>query len=466
MGRISFVTDRFGKEAEIAELRRLAVFVGAALGAQLVDVGDRLLDVRPDRLHRSAVVGIAPVFIDQEEEFAVAVVLRHGIGAARVDAAGDLAAGELEGREPIDQLADRAVEAGAEQGRRGERAVADPGAGVGAGARLDGGAVAIDQDVREDGPESFDEPVGGGRKMDLDAIEALVPVAGGGGEGGGEIGGGSPPGRRMQRNQEIDGSLPYCWYRQIPLQSSRRKPERIRDLRRRGQSSLPEMLGDLTAVERRGTERGRRALRDHAPVAVHDRRVAVPGDLADRGDATRLVEKLRRRIHLERPESQEELEAPGFPAIVDEIAGAQYRSSRRSGGEGGDIQRKIAVPPGDGGDGEISLRQRLGRGDVAPGDQLAVDEEERLDRERPLPHLQGAVLAEQPLLTVAVDAHDRPVFLLAGERARIGAAGSVLRDVFEEGVERRRPVEGFDLDVTRRTRSPQPQIPRFRLRQI
>ncbi len=103
--------------------------------------------------------------------------------------------------------------------------------------------------------------------------------------------------------------------------------------------------------------------------------------------------------------------------------------------------------PGDGGDGEISLRQRLRRGDVAPGDQLAVDEQEGLDREGPLPHLQRAVLAEETLLGIAVHAHDRPEFLLAREGTRIRATGSILSDLLEEGVDRRGPVEGFDVEV-------------------
>src|SRR3954468_20000003 len=106
------------------------------------------------------------------------------------------------------------------------------------------------------------------------------------------------------------------------------------------------MLRDFPAVERRGSERGGRARGDHAPRAVDGRGVAVPGDLADRGDSARLVEELRGGIHLERAEGQEELDFPGLSSIVNEIADAQHGLSRRAGGEGGDVEGEIAVLPG------------------------------------------------------------------------------------------------------------------------
>src|SRR6185295_7063917 len=101
---------------------------------------------------------------------------------ARVDAAGDLAAGKLIGGEPCDQFPHLVRMAGAQQGGRGEGAVADPGASIGAGARLDGGAVAVDKDVGDGGLKGFDERVRGGRQTELDTVEALVPVAGDGGK--------------------------------------------------------------------------------------------------------------------------------------------------------------------------------------------------------------------------------------------------------------------------------------------
>jgi len=61
------------------------------------------------------------------------------------------------GADPVDQLADRTVESGSEQGRGGERAVPAPGMGVRAGPRPAGVAVARDQDMGERGRAGCDE---------------------------------------------------------------------------------------------------------------------------------------------------------------------------------------------------------------------------------------------------------------------------------------------------------------------
>src|SRR5689334_20505792 len=123
----------------------------------------------------------------------------------------------------------------------------------------------------------------------------------------------------MQRHPHIHPRLPTRGQAQVPSESPRRVAEWIAHRACGRDFSLPQMLAELPSVERRGPERRRQARRDYAPGAVHDRGVAVPGDLADRGDASRLIEKLRGRVHLEGPKGQEELGAPGLATIVDEI---------------------------------------------------------------------------------------------------------------------------------------------------
>ncbi len=123
------------------------------------------------------------------DPLAVAVVLGHRVGAAPVDAAGDLAVGVLELGEPLREIARNFGVAEAEEGDAGQRAVADPGAGVGARAGLDRRAVAVDEDGGEAGAEGAQERLGLGRQAQLDAVEARAPGGAGGSLEGGEAGG-------------------------------------------------------------------------------------------------------------------------------------------------------------------------------------------------------------------------------------------------------------------------------------
>src|SRR5690606_41106591 len=91
------------------------------------------------------VAGVAPVLGDVEDQLAVAVVLGHGIAAAVVHAARDLAAVELEGRVPLQVLAHHLRPAHALQAFGDHRAIADPAARIGARARLPARAGARDQ---------------------------------------------------------------------------------------------------------------------------------------------------------------------------------------------------------------------------------------------------------------------------------------------------------------------------------
>src|SRR5258706_49768 len=131
--------------------------------------------MRPDLAREGSIAGQPRVFGDEVDELAVTVVFIDRIGASLVDAAGDLAAGELVGREPADVVADVVVEAEAEQHRRRQRAVADPASPVVARAAANGRTVAAEEGVGDGGACGVDE-IARGRNVDLDVVDDPAPV--------------------------------------------------------------------------------------------------------------------------------------------------------------------------------------------------------------------------------------------------------------------------------------------------
>ena len=214
--------------------------------------------------------------------------------------------------------------ADAQQGRGGERAVADPGAGVGAGARLDGGAVAIDQDMGDGGPEGLDERVRGGGQADIDAVEALVPVAGGGGEGACRNES-ALPSSPMERHQEIHRPFSARSEIQIPRQGARRIAERIARAPPR-ELSLPQML--RRSRRRRTSWRRRRTggSRESRCARRSPWRRCRPRRSLGWRDASRGIEELGGRVHLEGPEGEEQPRALRLSADCGRDSGRGARS--------------------------------------------------------------------------------------------------------------------------------------------
>ena len=70
--------------------------------------------------------GVAILLRDQMNQFSMAVVLRHGVGATTIHAAGHLAVGKLMGGEPFDVLAHHAGMAQPQQRIGHHGAIADP----------------------------------------------------------------------------------------------------------------------------------------------------------------------------------------------------------------------------------------------------------------------------------------------------------------------------------------------------
>jgi hypothetical protein len=108
----------------------------------------------------------------------MAVVLRHRIAAAVVDAARHHAIVELVRRIERDVIAHHVLAAHAQQAFGDHRTVADPRSPVGTRARLQARADARDQHVRGRGTQRVDQRLALLRHLDVDAIEPVAPILG------------------------------------------------------------------------------------------------------------------------------------------------------------------------------------------------------------------------------------------------------------------------------------------------
>src|SRR5688572_889204 len=115
------------------------------------------------------------VFRHDMDELPVAVVLRYRIGASSVHATGDLSAGILEFGVPEDEIPDHLGVAEAKQRRAGQRAVPNPGALVGTRSGLEGGPVAIHEDVRDAARDTVFNVASGGGEADRRPIHGGAP---------------------------------------------------------------------------------------------------------------------------------------------------------------------------------------------------------------------------------------------------------------------------------------------------
>src|SRR4051812_38118863 len=115
------------------------------------------------------------MFGDEVDEFTMAVVLIDRIGSAAIDAARNLAVGELVRREPTDVVADFVAQAEAKQHRGSEGAVANPTTSVVARAAADGRTVAPEEVVGDVGASGVDEIARCG-DVDVNVTDDLAPV--------------------------------------------------------------------------------------------------------------------------------------------------------------------------------------------------------------------------------------------------------------------------------------------------
>jgi hypothetical protein len=231
---------------------------------------------------------------------------------------------------------------------------------------------------------------------------------------------------------------------EIPAQGTRRVREFVVHLRASRQLAAREMAQRAALLERRGAESTRLVERDHHLAAVHIDCARAPREIRDRARAAHALERLPRRRDLERPNCREQAHAHRRrTGVLDAVADARARV-RAAARERSRREREVAPAPVRGRDRKPRLRERLRDVGVRPGHQLAVGEQERLEREA------GAVGLDHPLLVhdsrgrATLDTDGCPVGLRAVQPARVQTAPLVRGHRMEEVVERARELVGLD----------------------
>ena len=384
----------------------------------------------------------------QMDILAVGVIFRHRIGAAKIDAARHLAIGKEMVAIPIGKGDRGIIDPQTQQRVRHHRAVADPAAIIGAGARLERGAVAADENVGERRAQRVDQLPPSGGDADGDAAQPLPPDVGRARQGSVEIG--------RRRAGKIDGHVEMIAGREAdgPAHARLRHMSLIlhgcRERQRfgRGERALVEAAHADRLGRDHGSEQAidRRIAVDRAGLADQEVR-SVPAQRGDRADAAALRQKLRGRVHLKRSHRERQGEGARPVAFVADLPAAkQARRVALGFGEGRAVEDPALPLPTRGGDGEIAILEPLARGDVRPVDGRAIDGEERFDRIAALGGLDRAVLADQASDRAAIGPDQRPIGLFE-EAARIAAARGILGQAGDEVIGGWRPVDVFDRDL-------------------
>ena len=256
----------------------------------------------------------------------------------------------------------------------------------------------------------------------------------------------------MQRQDEKDVLLLPGGEIEVVLERARGIAEVVEHLRGLGQRARAQEVGDAAVLEARGAEAVGAAQRDHRPLAVDAHPAIGIAQLLHRDRAPALAQRLPGRVDPERPQREEQpaLELPGR-LVADPVAQPERRAAGRAGGQRRDLEPRPGLGrgpgPGHARHRQVALLELLDRHHVAPADEAVVEIEERLDRAPALAGLDPAGLVDQRLLEVALDAGHRPIALLVGVVAGIGAARRVLGDGGEEGVGRAGKLVGLDVDA-------------------
>ena len=323
-----------------------------------------------------------------------------------------------------------------QQRRRGQRAVADPRAGIGARAGLQRRPAAVDEDpgdVRQHRPRECGGVAG---ELESDAAQLRRP----------------DPCRLPIRRSNPHRPTPRATG--AAAANARLRPRRASRPR-----EAPGPTPTAADAKPSGSEAERRR---KFPPASHDEisppskpeapkpsggtggRSTVSVDAQDvlpRGRASGSARSRRARSGTakeDRPGSVgaaiKTFPTPGEASPIRARCRARLSTSVGDLGECGDLQLETAggrrVTEG------IGRSPRAGESDdlrVPPSQELPARPEERLQRKAAAPASSASVLGEEALVPAAVHADERPVELLAGERAGPCATGGVAGDVLEKG---------------------------------
>ena len=173
--RIALVADRRRQQAVEGTPRWRQIRGTAFRLTQGFHVARRGFDVWPHGRKQCAIVHVSKELRDQKDKLPVAVVFRHGIGPACVDAARYLAAGELIRGVPAQEITPNVLVPESQHGLGGQGAIANPGTPVRTRTGLQSRPLAVDQHVRQRRAQGVNQRLGGGRHTPGDAVELGTP---------------------------------------------------------------------------------------------------------------------------------------------------------------------------------------------------------------------------------------------------------------------------------------------------
>ena len=208
---------------------------------------------------------------------------------------------------------------------------------------------------------------------------------------------------------------------EVPRERSRREARLVADLARRRHFPFQKKIRNRPRVERGRTGGGRergspRPSACRSPSLSRPRKESASIRATPCGAFRNCVGGFTRK----RPDGHEEPHARGHVACVpDAVPRSQDGLPRRPVDERRDVEREVPGLPRHGRDREVAPLERLRDRGVGPRHEPAVREEEGLEREGALPRLERAVLADEDLLGVRVDAR-RPSSTSARRGRRAG----------------------------------------------
>ena len=412
----------------------------------------------------------------EEDELPGAVVLGNGVCAAGVDAARDLAVGELVRGVPAQVIGRDRCLPEAQQRLGDHRAVANPRARVRACSRTQNRTVARDENVCERRVQRIGHRLCFLRYADRHPIELRAPR-----RRNARLFAEKPLRRRAVTEDRCCGVAGERSHdaerRRLMRGDGCRKEQRARCVSELVVHVAPRLpLGRSEPRHERprveGPQSNARRCREWIDVvhAVDHERITIPGEIADRAGPAEGIQELRRRIDLERSRGERQGERERLIGeIGDVVAGDEVDIIGRAGREGGDAQRPVRSRPLHARHRQIVVDEERARIDVGPRHHLAALDDERLEREAALADLERTVFRQKPGIAAAIDADQRPRALLPGESAREMSARRIARKRFEERVGRRAESEVLDTEFGECVFAPrtfvqhEAQVARFRL---
>ena len=175
MSEVTFVTRGFGKQPETILLLAGLIGLRHSFCPQGDEVIRRFADGWHQRVEKLPVAALTEHLADSPNELAVAVMFHQPIDSIAIHHARNEAVVALELRIPDHKLAQRLRQSGLRKSGTHDHAIAHPGSGVAPRTRLDGRAIAVDQNVPSRRAEAIKGRSRTGRHLPLHVAQRRAP---------------------------------------------------------------------------------------------------------------------------------------------------------------------------------------------------------------------------------------------------------------------------------------------------